>query len=92
LPCCVVFSFIVANCVFTLDHRIRPMMYIESYAYDLYYATIVYQVSRRVAQMKKGSQYFKFIWVGVHGLLIFFVCFLTVTFVVRNVITYIDCE
>ena len=83
---------IAANCVFTLDHRIYPMMYIESYAYDVYFTTIVYQVSRRLVQLKKSSQHFKWIWFAIHALLIFFILFLTVTFIVRSVLTYYDCE
>lgn len=68
------------------------MMYIESYAYDVYFTTIVYQVSRRLVQLKRTSQYHKWIWLSVHGLLIFFILFLTVTFIIRNVYIYYDCE
>jgi hypothetical protein len=83
---------ISANLIFTLDHHIRPFEFIEGYLYDVYFTTIVYQVSRKLVLIKKSSKYYRVIFYATHAVLIFFLLFLTVTFILRNIFTYYNCE
>lgn len=79
---CTNFINSIANCIFCLDSKLKVFVYLQGYAYDVYFTTIVYQVARRLMLLKKGSQYFKHIFYTVHTVLILILIFLTVRFII----------
>ena len=85
-------TLIPANFIITIDHKIFVFRYLQDYGYDIYFTTIVYVVSRKLIMVMEGMKYYKLLWYSVHGALVFFTLFLTVSFVVRTVLRIQDCS
>lgn len=60
--------------------------------YDIYFTTIVYQVSRKIILIKQSSKYYKIIFFVTHCVLILFILIFTIAFILRNIFTYYNCE
>ncbi len=82
----------LANFIITIDHNIFVFKYLQDYGYDIYFTTIVYVVSRKLITVREGMKYYKVLWYGVHGGLVFFTLFLTVSFCVRTALRIQDCS